>query len=69
MLNINAKVIENDQEVAKISLRILPREGEVLNFNDIGKFKINKIVYQLQNSGNNLYHSDFIVIYVKKTEE
>lgn len=69
MLNINAKVIENDQEVAKISLRILPREGELLNFNDIGKFKINKIVYQLQNSGNNLYHSDFIVIYVEKTEE
>lgn len=69
MMNINAKVIENHKEIAKISLRILPREGEVLNFNDIGKFKINKIVYNLQNSGSNLYHSEYVAIFVEKTEE
>lgn len=69
MLNINAKVIENDKEIAQISLRILPREGENLDFNDIGVFKIKKIIYHLHHAGNRLYHSDYISIIVEKRGE
>lgn len=68
MLNINAKIINNEQEIAKISLRILPREGETLYFNRLGYFKISKIIYHLQDAGNNIYHTETISIYVDKQE-